>query len=362
MNPNPELSPRILLMGCGAVGGVIAAGLLESGYDVTLVTHNESISSAIATHGLRAVTPHGTHPLSPKMCAALTHSDLTSVSGSFDIVLLAMKATGVEAAARRVQRMLAPDAIVVTLQNGIVEDLVASIVGRERVIGALVGWGATMHGPGIYERTSRGEMTIGELNGRTTERVQRLKTLLDAAAPTAVSTNIYGALWSKLAINCVVTTFGATTGQLLGQMLRLAGIRRLALSVISEVIDVATALGVTLEPVGGTLDLQRLYLPPSRRDSRLRLSAIPKHAIIGLVGLKFRKLKSSMLQSLERGREPEIDFLNGYVVERGRENGVSTPVNAALTTMVQQIVCGERQIRPQNLEELWKQPYSLLYQ
>ena len=352
MNHNPESSPRILLMSCGAVGGVIGAGLLESGHDVTLVTHNTSISRAIVTHGLRAVTPDGTHTLSPERCAALTHSDLTGVAGSFDIVLLAMKASGVEAAARGVLPMLAPDGIVVTLQNGIVEDHVASIIGRERVIGALVGWGATMHGPGIYERTSRGEMTIGELNGSTTERIQRLKTVLDAAAPMAVSTNIYGALWSKLAINCVVTTLGATTGQLLGQMLRQARVRRLALSVISEVMDVAAALGVALEPVGGTLDLQRLYLPLSRRDGGFNPSAILKHAIIGLVGLKYRKLKSSMLQSLERGHEPEINFLNGYVVERGREKGVSTPVNAALTTMVQQIARGERQIRPRNLEEL----------
>jgi len=311
MNPNPESSSRVLLMGCAAVGGVIAAGLLESGYDVTLVTHNTSISGAIATHGLRAVTPDGTHTLSPERCTALTHSDLTSVGGPFDLVLLAMKATGVEAAARRVLPMLAPDGIVVTLQNGIVEDHVASLAGRDRVIGALVGWGATMPSPAIYERTSRGEMTIGELNGSATERIQRLKTLLDAVAPTAVSMNIYGALWSKLAINCVVTTLGATTGQLLGQMLLQTKIRRLALSVISEVMDVAAALGVTLEPVGGTLDLQRLYLPSSRRDGRFRPSAISKHAIIGLVGLRFRKLKSSMLQSLERGREPEIDFLNG---------------------------------------------------
>jgi len=352
MYPNPESSPRILLMGCGAVGGVIAAGLLESGYDVTLVTHNTSISGVIVTHGLRAVTPDGTHTLSPEMCADLTHTDLTGVTGSFDIVLLAMKATGVEAAARRVLPMLAPTGIVVTLQNGIVEDRVASVIGRKRVIGALVGWGATMHSPGIYERTSRGEMIIGELNGSTTERIQRLKTVLDAAAPTAVSTNIYGALWSKLAINCVVTTLGATTGQLLGQMLRQARIRRLALSIISEVMDVATALGVALEPVGGTLDLQRLYLPSSRRGGGFTPSAVPKHAIIGLVGLRFRKLKSSMLQSLERGREPEIAYLNGYVVERGREKGVSTPVNTALTTMVQQIARGERQIRPRNLAEL----------
>jgi len=283
---------------------------------------------------------------------AAAHVHLEEVEGSFDVAYLAMKATGVEEATRQVAPRLAADGYAVTLQNGVVEDCVAKILGRERVVGALVGWGATMHAPGVYEMTSRGELVVGELDGRVTPRVQALKAVLDAAAPTTVSANIYGVLWSKLAINCVITALGAASGQLLGQMLRRTDVRRLALTMISETIDVARASGIRLEPVGGTLNLERLYLPPGRRSGGLGLDLAVKHAIMLLVGLRFRKLKSSMLQSLERGRRPEIDFMNGYVVDRGREAGVPTPVNAALAAMVREIEAGQRPITPDNLAEL----------
>jgi 2-dehydropantoate 2-reductase len=247
---------------------------------------------------------------------------------------------------------LAPEGYAVTLQNGIVEDRVAEVLGRECVVGALVGWGATMEAPGVYHMTSRGEVIVGELDGSLTPRIQRIKATLDAATPTTISTNIYGVLWSKLAINCAITTLGAITGQLLGTMLRRASLRRLSLAIISEVVDVATALGITLEPVGGTLDLQRLYLAPERRARGLAPGLLVKHVLILAVGLKFRRLKSSMLQSLERGRRPEVDVMNGMVVERGKEAGVATPVNRALTEMIHEIEQGKRRIEPANLEPL----------
>ncbi len=351
MPTEPNLKPRILLMGVGAIGGVIAAGLLASGDDVTLVTHNNEISRALATEGLRVTRPDGRRDLPAAVCAGAC-PDLSSVGGRFDIALLAMKATAVEDATREIRPLLSPDGYVVTLQNGIVEDRVAEIVGRDHVIGALVGWGATMHRPGVYEMTSRGETTIGELDGGVTDRITRLKALLDHAVPTTVTAKIYGALWSKLAINCVITTLGAVTGQRLGQMLRRARVRRMALTIISEVIDVATALGVGLEPVGGTLDLQRLYLGPRRRRGGFGLDLVPRHAIMMLVGLRFYKLKSSMLQSLERGRVPEIEFMNGYVVEKGQAVGVPTPANTALAAMVREIAAGKRPISPENLDAL----------
>jgi 2-dehydropantoate 2-reductase len=185
-----------------------------------------------------------------------------------------------------------------------------------------------------------------------TQRGQQLKATLDVAAPTTLSTNIYGVLWSKLAINCVITTLGAVTGQLLGEMLKRGAIRRLALSIVSEVTDVAEAHAISMEPVGGTLDLQRLYLSPERRAGGFGLDLVPKHAIMMLVGLKFRRLRSSMLQSIERGRRPEIDFMNSYVVERGQEKGISTPVNAALTSMVREIEASTRSPNPDNLKTL----------
>jgi 2-dehydropantoate 2-reductase len=124
------------------------------------------------------------------------------------------------------------------------------------------------------------------------------------------------------------------------------------LAVVSEVVDVATAHGIVMEPVGGTLDIQRLYLPPHRRQRSFGLDLVPRSAIILAVGFKFRRLKSSMLQSLERGRRPEIDFLNGYVVRMGAERGVPTPVNAGLVDMIHEIEAGQRLISPANLEDL----------
>jgi 2-dehydropantoate 2-reductase len=258
----------------------------------------------------------------------------------------------VEQAARDVESYIGPEGYVVTFQNGVVEDRVSAILGRERVIGALAGWGATMHAPGVYEMTSHGEIVVGELDGRLTPRVQRLKRTLESVSPVTASDNIYGILWSKLTLNSATSASGAVSGQLLGQMLRRNSGRRLALSIISEVVDVARAHGIALEPVGGTLDVQHLYLPPHRRGRGVGLDLIVRHAIMLVVGSKFRRLKSSMLQSIERGRRAEIDFLNGYVVEKGREKGVPTPVNAALTAMLREVEAGTRQISPDNLIEL----------
>jgi 2-dehydropantoate 2-reductase len=338
---------RLLLMGCGAVGGVIAGGLLRAGRKLAIITHNDQISAAINAGGLRVITPEGQWTV-----PATAYTHLEEASGPFDAAYLAMKATAVEQAARDVADHLSPEGYVVTLQNGVVEDRVAAILGRDRVVGALVGWGATMHAPGVYEMTSQGELVVGELDGQTTPRVQQVKATLDAVAPTVISNNIYGVLWSKLAINCVITTLGAVTGQLLGEMLWRGGIRRLALVITSEIVDVAEAQDISLEPVGGTLDVHRLYLPPERRTGGFGFDLLPKHAIMLLVGLKFRRLKSSMLQSLERGRRPEIDFMNGYVVGKGQEKRVPTPVNAALTEMVREIEAGKRTIDPENLQSL----------
>ena len=129
--------PRILLMGCGAVGGVLAGEMLRSGHDLTIIGHNEAITTAINRNGLQIKTPRAEYTLPTS-----AYLDLTSVDGSFDIVLLTMKATGVEQAVQDALPLLTPDGYVVPLQNGIVEDRVSEIAGQKRVIGGIVVWGA----------------------------------------------------------------------------------------------------------------------------------------------------------------------------------------------------------------------------
>lgn len=337
--------PSVLLAGVGGVGGVIAGELLLHRRNVALVTHNADITAAVRANGLAVTTPERSFRVgAPRVFTALEEA---AVEAPFDIALLAMKATGVLAAADGVLPLLrSPDGYVVTLQNGIVEDAVAGLVGPSRVISGIVGWGATMHRPGIYERTSGGATHIGELDGTGSRRVRRLGELLDCATRVDVNLNIRGALWSKLAINCCITTLGALSGQTLGDMLARSLGRRAFLHIYREVVDTAHAAGVRLESIA--TDPMRLYVPADASAP----GRLWKSALVRLVGLRYRRLKSSSLQSLERGRATEIDFLNGHVVAEASKHGVAVPFNRAAVTLVKEIEAGTRPIHADNLAAL----------
>ncbi|MBW2263922.1 MAG: 2-dehydropantoate 2-reductase, partial [Deltaproteobacteria bacterium] len=264
----------------------------------------------------------------------------------FDLSLLLMKAHPVVEVARRTVPLLEPWGYMVTCQNGIVEDDVARAVGKKRVVSAIVGWGGTMHAPGVYEKTSPGSIHVGELDGGLSDRVQELGSVLESVAPVVIHKNIRGALWSKLAINSIITTLGALTGETLGTMLAVKRIREVALVLYSEVVGTAEASGVKLEKIVAHPKL--LYLPPDPFPGERWL----KDLLARIVARKYGRLRSSMLQSLERGRKSEIDFLNGYVVRKAREVDVAVPVNEALVRMIKQIEAGDREIRMQNMDEL----------
>jgi 2-dehydropantoate 2-reductase len=165
--------------------------------------------------------------------------------------------------------------------------------------------------------------------------------LLEAASPTVVVEAFEGVRWSKLAINCVTTTLGATGGVPLGRLLSHRPIRRLGLEIFAEVAEVARASGVKLEPIGGTLDIDKIAITDAERALAFGSPSLAyKHSILMAVGFKYRRMRSSMLYALERGRPPEIDFLNGEVVRRGEALGVTTPVNTALVERVREIARG----------------------
>jgi 2-dehydropantoate 2-reductase len=122
--------------------------------------------------------------------------------------------------------------------------------------------------------------------------------------------------------------------------------RNLFIEVIREAIDVARAMGISVPPgAGGKLDYYKFLSPGP-------FSNLKRHLTILVIGMKYRKLKSSSLQSLERGRKTEVINYNGYIANKGREMGVETSVNAQLTSMVQEIEEGIRKINPENFKEI----------
>jgi 2-dehydropantoate 2-reductase len=158
--------------------------------------------------------------------------------------------------------------------------------------------------------------------------------VLRAVSPVAFTDNLRGARWSKLAINCAISTLGTVGGSRVEPLLRQRFVRRLAMEVFTEVLEVARAEGVKLEKVASTVELEWLTLGEGERGARGSLSLVARHALLLAIGVRYRRLRSSMLAALERGREPPVDFLNGEVVERGRAHGLPVPVNEHLRQAV----------------------------
>lgn len=346
----PSIGPRMLVVGCGGIGGIVAAHLFEQGHDVVALTTNPLIADTINGQGFR-VRGEGS-PGTVRGCAVRA---LDPSAPPFDYVILATQPPQVEEAARGVASHLAPEGAMVCLQNGLCEERVAAIVGGSRTLGGIVSWGASMIEPGVYDRTSAGGFVVGRLDGAPDGRLDELARILEAIGPTSVTSNLAGARWSKLALNCAISSLGTVGGDRLGALMRHRHVRRLALEVMTEVVAVARALGVRLEKVAGTIDLEWIALTDAERASAGSPSLFTKHALLLAVGARYRRLRSSMLAAIERGRPPAVDFLNGEVVTRGASLSVPTPVNAAVREQVLAIAAGKAKPSHDLLRSLFQQ-------
>lgn len=339
---------RLLVVGCGGIGGVIAATLAERGVALSCVARGP-IAEAIRLRGFDLRDDAGR-----RLVRGAVEVHEAQPPGPWDFVLLAVPPDRLEEAAREALPELAPDGALVCLQNGLAEERLAPLAGVERVLGAVVAWGASMPDAGVYERTSAGGFTVGRLDGAPDPRLQRLAALLEPVGPVRITDNLRGARWSKLALNCAVSSLGVIGGDRLGALLRLRFVRRLALEVMSEAVRVAEAEGVRLERLAGTVDLQWVALTDAERAATAGTpSLLAKHGLLLAVGARYRRLRSSMLAALERGRIPPIDFLNGEVVERAGRLGLQAPVNQAIREHVRAIARREEKPGLATLEKLY---------
>jgi 2-dehydropantoate 2-reductase len=329
MNPQP----RILVMGAGGIGGIVAATLTEVGSAITAVSTNAEIRAAVDKSGFRVVDEGEERVVRGWVSPA--------PEGRYDLCILATQPPNVEDAARTALPHLSEDAPVVVLQNGLCEERVGAIVGAKRVVGAIVAWGASMTEPGRYERTAAGGFQIGRLDGTVDTDLRRIAELLEAIGPVTLTQNLRGARWSKLALNCAVSALGTIAGERLGPLVRVRRYRRLALEIMTEAVQIAKAEGVALEKVAGTLDLEWIALSEADRNATASVGLTAKHALLLAVGLRYRRMRSSMLAAIERKRTPAIDFLNGEVVMRGARHDLPTPFNARICETVWAIAKGQ---------------------
>ncbi len=332
---------KTLVVGIGALGGIIAGRLRAAGAAVWLATRNAESAAQLKVCGLSVTGVGGALSVAATNVAPV--HDYTAAD-AFELIVLATKAQAAIDIAPSLTKLLALGGTLLPIQNGGVPQILAKQLGNERVLGGLSNLGGTMTTLGHYEQRNAGHLLIGELGGGYSERAQRVQAWLGRALEVRITPNLPGAAWSKLILNCSTTTIGALVGATMREYLSYPEGRGLFSRTYDEALSVALASGV--HP-------QRMLVEPVPPGWSAR--SVPSAAYdawLGEVLAAYGDLKASMLQDIERQRSTEIDFINGYVVDLGRQLGVSTPVNAAIVETIRAISCGQARPSPTHLARM----------
>ncbi len=288
---------RIAVMGAGAVGCYYGGMLARAGHAVVLIGRPQHVEAMrrdglfMDTQSFQAHVP---------VEAAVDGSGARGAQ----LVLCCVKATDSEGAAAELAPHLAPDALVLSLQNGVdnAERLQRSL-GRE-VIPTVVYVATEMAGPGWVKHHGRGELVIGP----SAAGDQLVRLFSEAGVPVQLSANVAGALWAKLIINCVYNALSAITQLPYGRLVQGQGVEEVMRDVVRECLAVARGEGVSV--------------PGDIWEAVARIAQTMPSQV------------SSTAQDLARGKPSEIDHLNGYVCARGEALGIPTPVNRVLHAVV----------------------------
>jgi len=336
---------RIGIIGAGAIGSVVGGLLAKVGRDVTLIDQWPEHVEAMRRQGLRLSGTCGDHVIRVK---AIHVHELQSITQPFDAAFVAVKSYDTEWATALVLPYLArPDGVVVDFQNGINDERVAAVAGRRRTLGCVITIGAGLYEAGHAMRTDTQPIgfKIGELDGKDSERAQRLAGVMNDVAGAKVTTNLYGERWSKLTVNCMANPIAGLSGLGSAEVRSVPGPARIAIQLSAEAIGVGRGCGFEVEPIYG-IETQRFVDAAAGRGTD-RLLADMAASAKGLAGGR-----PSMLQDVMRGRRTEIDYLNGYVVDQGHRLDVKTPFNHMIVRLIHQHGVGTLEPSLDNLDPL----------
>jgi 2-dehydropantoate 2-reductase len=316
---------RAAIVGIGSLGTIIGALITKGGKRIDLFDSYKDNVDALNASG---ATVTGTIDVNVPVTAYTPEQ----MSGQYDLVFLLTKQTNNGAVLPQLLPHLGRNSVVCTLQNGIPEDSVASIVGRDRTIGGAVGFGATWLKPGVssltssYSAVEKFAFEIGEIDGVVRPRLDVARQYLECVGRTEIRSNLTGIRFTKILMNATFSGMSAALGCTFGDVLYSPKAMTCLAFVANECIAVAHARGVRLVEMQGE-DLESFELSsPADIPSKMPLyrKIWGQHA----------KLKASMLQDLEKGRDCEINYINGVICEHGSACGVATPFNDKIVELV----------------------------
>jgi 2-dehydropantoate 2-reductase len=339
---------KLLFVGAGAIGSYLGAFLSRAGHEVTLVDPWAEQVEAIRGRGIQVTGPHD--PFEARPTAVHLH-EAARLPRDFDIAVVAMKVYDTAWAAALAARHVGAEGYVVSAQNCWPDPIVASAVGTGRAVGVVMSKiGVATWSPGTVERgmeQGRGAghevFRVGEHDERVSPRTQELAEMLaviDGARPTD---NLWGERWAKLSQNAMSNPLQAMSGLGSLEVASSEAGRTLLISLAAESARVGLALGYRVPAFGGA-PAER-WADADRPETR---NALDRQLTPTAPG--GRSWRASMAQDVAKGRRTEIDEMNGWVVARGEDCGVATPVSRAVVETVREVDARSRPATPGNLE------------
>ena len=337
---------NLAVLGTGAIGSSIGADLSKAGENVLLVDQWPAHVEAMKSNGLHITMPDEEFR-TPVRAAHLC--DLCAIKPQFDIVFLAAKSFDTIWMVDFIKPYLKEDGVLVSMQNSLNDEWIAPIIGEKRDIGCAMELSAEVFEPGVVTRDTDPAHTwfaIGHLDGSITPLIEEVAQILGVVGTVEISTNIWGAKWSKLLMNSMTSGMSALLGVKGGVLVQNPEIYDILIALGKESAQVATTLGYRLEPLLGL----------KQEDMSGSIDDFLKKSVLTLISKidKGKGSKSMILADHLKGRLSEVDYISGFIVRKAIEANVPTPWNEAVTFVNKQIEQGILEPSLSNLDILIK--------
>jgi 2-dehydropantoate 2-reductase len=339
-----------VILGGGAVGSYVGGQLAAAGVQVVLIDGWPQHVEAIRARGLMIASPEGESLARPEAWHLAEAHRLRGLEPS--AAFLATKLYDTEWSASLLARWLPADVPVATMQNGLVEESVARIVGWGRTLGVIAGGlDVALTGPGAVRRSRRRRAStrptfkVGEMHGRSTPRAQRLADLLNLVDHAKVTTDLWGERWLKLCANSMTTGLSGLTGLSLREVYTREDTRRIAVKLAAEALAVGRVLGFDPAQLFGAAS--EVWHSAAAGDA-VSLAQV-MDALMKQAEAMTADGMSGTLQDLRKERPTEVEFFNGFVAAEAKRAGLKAPANAAVAAMIRE---AESKRRPISLDAL----------
>jgi 2-dehydropantoate 2-reductase len=333
---------RVTVYGAGAIGGITGAALARAGHEVLLVDRDAAHVAAMNERGL-TVEGDGAAIAAPARAV-----EPARLEGVLELVLLAVKSQDTPDALRSLTPRMTPTGCIVSLQNGLGEELIAQAVGADRTVGCLVNWAADWIGPGRIRHGGHGAFVLGELDGRITPRANELADVLSAVEPVAVTGNIWGYKWSKVVYGSLLFATALVDDHVYEIVGRSEAVERALVSLVAEGIAVADKVGIHLEPFD--------EFDPAWYRSAVAGDAGARARAVRAIADHYRghaKSKTGVWRDLAvRRRRTEVGGLLGPLLDKGEAAGVPMPLTRRLVELIRDVEEGRRPMDWANLDPL----------